>query len=418
MHNKTIKVSLLDILIYLSLTFLCMQFFVSNSVKIGFCVFFDSLGIKHILMITTVIVGLFSDLKHGKLKIVKFSYEIKMALFAVISILVISFGYMAFNGFADYWISQVYFLILPLLFAYTIFKNDYSVKRFKSIVRYLLIVTSILYSVFIFDTIFFKDMELTFSFMKSTSPFESETAHFYLLIYIFYTFIEDKRGRLVSAFFCIMAWKRISLICLILITIAGFMKLRNKRVKIGYIIAIAVIFSIYPLINEYMMSAEFGRWFSDITGITFVDFSNFRYYALKATIDGGMKSHGLGTFFSVRVPWYGHYVNISLHNDIMRLYLEVSIVGLFLFLLFTGAIARRRFSMFVILYLFLEMTGNHLIGNGGIPYWLLVYSLLFFFNMYDRDGLGNVYRVEEYSDGNKRLKRHISIKNGKISFRK
>lgn len=418
MQNKTIKVSLLDVLIYLSLTFLCMQFFVSNSVKIGFCMFFDSLGIKHILIVVTVVVGLLSDLSRGKFKISKFSYELKMALFAVISLLVISFGYMAFNGFADYWVSQVYFLVIPLLFAYTIFKNDYSVKRFKSIIRYLLIVTSILYSIFIFDTIFFQEAELTFSFMKSTSPFESETAHFYLLIYIFYTFIEDKKGRLVSAFFCIMAWKRISLICLVLITIAGFMKLRNKHIKIGYIIAIAVIFSIYPLINEYMMTAEFGRWFSEITGINFVDFSNFRYYALQAAIDGGMKSQGLGTFFSVKVPWYGSYVNVSLHNDITRLYLEVSIVGLFLFLLFTGAVARRRFSMFVILYLFLEMTGNHLIGNGGIPYWLLGYSLIFFFNNYDRDGLGNIYPIEEINSNSKKLRRHISIKNGKITFRK
>ncbi|MBQ7504403.1 MAG: hypothetical protein IJT79_03710 [Ruminococcus sp.] len=418
MQNKTIKVSLLDVLIYLSLTFLCMQFFVSNSVKIGFCMFFDSLGIKHILMVVTIVVGLLSDLRRGKFKISKFSYELKMALFAVISLLVISFGYMAFNGFADYWVSQVYFLVIPLWFAYTIFKNDYSVKRFKSIVRYLLVVTSILYTIFIIDTVFFQNAELEFSFMKSTSPFESETAHFYLLIYIFYTFIEDKKGRAVSAFFCIMAWKRISLICLLLITIAGFMKLRNKRIKIGYIVAIAVIFSIYPLINEYMMTAEFGRWFSEVTGISFVDFSNFRYYAFKAAIDGGMKSQGLGTFFSVRVPWYGHFVNVSLHNDIMRLYLEVSIVGLFLFLLFTGAVARRRFSMFVILYLFLEMTGNHLIGNGGIPYWLLGYSLIFFFNMYDRDGLGNVYLADSEDSKNKKLKRHISIKNGKISFRK
>ena len=417
MGDKKIRITLLEVLIYLSLTFLCMQFFRLYN-NLPFCEFIDSLGLKHICMISAVAVGFFSDLRRGKLKIIRFRYEIKMIVFAILSLIAISFTYMAFNGYANYWISQVYFLIMPLWFAYTIFKNDFSVRRFKSIVNYLLIVTSILYSIFIFYTIFIEGKPFIFSYIESESPFESEVAHFYLLMYIFYTFIEDYRGRFFSAFLCILAWKRLCLICLVLITIAGFMKLRNKRVKMGYTVVIAVIFSLYPLINEYMMTAEFGRWFSQATGLNFIDFSNFRYYALKAAIDGGITSKGLGTFFSVKVPWYGHFVEVSLHNDIMRLYLEVSIVGLFLYLLFTGAIARRRFSIFVILYLFMEMTSNHLVGNGGIPYWLLGYSLIFFFNIYDRDGRGNVFLVDESDSSTRKLKRHISIKNGKISLRK
>ncbi|MBR1880787.1 MAG: hypothetical protein IJ804_08620, partial [Prevotella sp.] len=301
-------------------------------------------------MIATVIVGLYSDLARGNLKIVRFSYEIKMVVFSIISLVLISFGYMVANGYGDYWISQVYFLIIPLWFAYTVFKNDFSVKRFKSIVNYLLIVSGVLYSIFILSTIG-EGKLLEFSFVNSQSPFESELAHFYLLMYIFYTFIEDYRGRAFSAFFCVLAWKRICLICLVLITIAGFMKLRNNRVKIGYIIAIAVIFTLIPIMNEYTLSSDFSRWFNDFTGLNFVEFSNFRYYALKAAIDGGLKSKGLGTFFNVKVPWYGHYVYVNLHNDLMRLFLEVSAVGLFLYLLFTAAVIRRKFLLFVILYM-------------------------------------------------------------------
>ena len=393
-----------------------MQFFVSNSVILDFCVFFDSLGLKHIFMISTVIVGLYSDLTHGRLRIVRFSYEIKMVMLSIISLVLISFGYMAVNGYGNYWISQVYFLIIPLWFAYTVFKNDFSAKRFKSIINYLLTVSGVLYSIFIISTIA-EGNGLEFSFIDSQSPFESELAHFYLLMYIFYTFIEDYRGRAFSALFCVLAWKRICLICLVLITIAGFMKLRNKRVKIGYIIAIAVIFTIIPILNEYTLSSDFSRWFNEFTGVDYVEFSNFRYYALEAAIDGGLKSKGLGTFFNVKVPWYGHYVYVNPHNDLMRLYLEVSAVGLFLYLLFTAAVIRRKFSLFVILYMFIEMSGNHLIGNGGIPYWFLAYSLVFFFNSYDRDGLGNVFLADD-ENAKKRVKRHISIKEGKISIRR
>lgn len=417
MRDIKIRITLLDVLIYLSLTFLCMQFFTLYN-NLPFCEFIDSLGLKHVFMISTVVVGFFTDLRQGKLKILRFNYEIKMVLFATLAVLLISFGYMTFNGFATYWISQVYFFIMPLWFAYTIFRRDFSPKRFKSIINYLLIITSILYSIFIIYTLLFGDKEIIFSYIESESPFESEVAHFYLLMYIYYTFIGDYKGRFCSAFFCVLAWKRLCLICLVLITIAGFLKLRNKRVKIGFTIAVAVVFSIYPLVNEYMMTAEFGRWFSEFTGLNFIDFSNFRYYALKEAIDGGLTSKGLGTFFSVRVPWYGHYVKVSLHNDIMRLYLEVSIVGLFLFLLFTCASARRRYSLYVILYLYLEMTSNHLIGNGGIPYWLLGYSLIFFFNTYERDRFGNLYLINDEETKSKRLKRHLSLKDGKISIHK
>ena len=132
MQGKKIRISFLDILIYISLTFLCMQFFTLGNL-IGFCKFFDSLGLKHIFMMLTVFVGFVSDLRKGKLSIKTFTYEIKMVVIAIVSLVLISFVYMAFNGYANYWISQVYFLAIPLLFAYTIFKNDFSKQLFNKL---------------------------------------------------------------------------------------------------------------------------------------------------------------------------------------------------------------------------------------------------------------------------------------------
>ena len=141
---KKIKISFLDVLIYISLTFLCMQFFTLVN-PLGFCQFFDALGLKHIFMLLTVFVGFVSDLRKGKLNIKNFTYEIKMVVVAVISLVLISFIYMAFNGYANYWISQVYFFLIPLLFAYTVFKNDFSKQRFRQIVNFILVITSIYY---------------------------------------------------------------------------------------------------------------------------------------------------------------------------------------------------------------------------------------------------------------------------------
>ena len=106
-------------------------------------------------------------------------------------------------------------------------------------------------------------------------------------------------------------------------------------------------------------------------------------------------------------------------NVLVRLYPEVRLVGLVIYLLGTALIAKRRFSSFVIIYLFIEMSGSHLIGNGGIPYWMLGYSLVFYFNRYDRDGRGNVFPVEAEGVGNRTsLRKRVRIHDGKITLRK
>ena len=418
MQGKKIRISFLDILIYISLTFLCMQFFTLGNL-IGFCKFFDSLGLKHIFMMLTVFVGFVSDLRKGKLSIKTFTYEIKMVVIAIVSLVLISFVYMAFNGYANYWISQVYFLAIPLLFAYTIFKNDFSKQRFKKIINYILVITSIYYSIFMVSTLLSGENLLSFSYLNSTSPFESEIAHFYLLMYMFYTFNNNVAGRLVSAFFCIMAWKRLCLVCLVLVTIAGLMRIRNKRISKSYIIVLTIVFTILPLLTEYMLSPEFSKWFNEFTGLDFIKFTNFRYYSIQTAIKNSVASRGLGTFFSIKVPWYGHFVEINMHNDLVRLYLEVGVVGLVFFLLCTGLIARRRFSLFVIFYLFIEMAGSHLIGNGGIPYWMLGYSLIFYFNRFDRDGRGNVFPAMDTGSDSPRLFRgRISLNKSSIMIKK
>jgi len=196
------------------------------------------------------------------------------------------------------------------------------------------------------------------------------------------------------------------------------MRMRNKKIKVGYMVGIAVFFTVLGILMQYTVSDSFGRWFNEITGLDFIDFTNFRYYTIRTALSGEMASQGLGSFFSVRVPWYGHIIEISIHNDLFRLYLEVSAVGLFLYLLFTSVIAKRRFSMFVILYMFIEMAGSHMMGNGGIPFWFMTYMLVFYFNRYDRDGFGNTYRVDDNTLNKGRLKRHVSVQNGKISIRK
>ncbi len=416
MGNKTIRITFLDVLIYLSLTFLCMQFFVNNY-SVQLFVFFDSLGIKHILIVTTIIVGFISDLRKGRLRIKNFTFEMKCIFAAAISLIFITLIYMAFNGLANNWIVQIYFMLAPLLFAYTIFRNDWSVERFKHIINFSLFIVSVYYMVFIIQKIVRGNAISEFSFIASKGPFENEVAHFYLLMYIFYTFNGNYKLRAVSAVFCILAWKRLCIIYLIFITIVGLMRTRNKRVKIGYMIGIALFFTILGVLMQYTVSEEFGRWFNDLTGLDFVDFSNFRYYTIRKAVSGEILSRGLGSFFTIRVPWYGHFVKGSIHNDLLRLYLEVSVVGLFIYLFFTSIIAKRRYSMFVILYMFIELAGSHMLGNGGIPFWFMTYTLVFYFNRYDRDGKGNIVPIDA-DESNNRLKRHINIKNGKISIHK
>lgn len=368
-----------DIFNYPAIILLCIQFFLG---KIAICTAIDNTGLKHIFMILAVVYGFFPAIQRGIIYLKKYTYEIKRIFFTVSLLIVITIIYMLVNGFATYWIGQTYFFVAPILFVYVLFVNYGSAKRFRDIFDIFTYVLSFFYAIYIIQKIL-SGSGLQFSFVESESPFEMEIAHMYLLLYMFYTYIGKKRERILTFICCVLAWKRMCLVYLILFTILNYFIPKAKCVTKKYYITITVLFALIPSLIQLMMTEAFSTWFNETFGIDLVDFMQFRFQSITTAFQSDIASQGLGSFLYVDVPWYDGFVHMNIHNDIVRIYLELSIVGLVVFLYGFSSIAKNVYSFLVIVYMFIELAVSHFLGNGSIPFWVLAYALIFFFNYDD-----------------------------------
>lgn len=390
-----------DIANYIAIILLCIQFF---SERIPICTVIDQTGLKHIFLILAIFLGFCYDTGGGKIKIKRFSYELERILFTVGMIIFITFIYMAINGFATYWVSQTYFFVVPILFVYVLFKNDCTISRFFKILNLFTFVLTSLYLIFVFQKIT-SGAAIYFSFVESESPFEMEIAHMFLLLYMFYTYVGNKPRRIITAICCILAWKRMCLIYLVIFTILSIKTPKTKYVSKKYYVITTLVFAAIPMLIQLVLTDEFSNWFYNTFKIDLIDFMQFRFQSITAAFQSNIPSQGLGTYLYVDVPWYGSFVHMNMHNDIVRLYLEVSIIGLLVFLYGFSSIASTVYSFYVMIFMFIELAVSHMLGNGGIPFWVLAYILIFCFNHPDPK-IGREY-IEENSANEKNRNSHF-----------
>ena len=371
-----IKIKKSDIFAYATIILFAIQFFSNH---IGICTFIDNTGLKHLCIVVAIMWGIILDLRPvGRFRLYTFNYEIIRIMSVLLALIFISFIYMAINGFATFWISETYFFIAPPLFVYVIFKKNYTLERFERFLNLFMNVITVLFFVFVVQRLL-SGRVLYFSFTESESPFELEIAHVFLLLYIFYTVIGNGKRRIITAICCILAWKRMCLVYLVVFTVLHW-KIKNKNVPQKYYVIITALFAVIPALMQIVLTDSFSAWFYNAFGIDLVDFMQFRFQSLTTAFQSGIKSQGLGTYLYVDVPWYGSYVHMNMHNDIVRLYLEVSIIGLVIFLYGMASIARNMYSFLVMVFMFIELAASHMLGNGSVPFWILAYSVIFCFN--------------------------------------
>ena len=111
----------------------------------------------------------------------------------------------------------------------------------------------------------------------------------------------------------------------------------------------------------------------------------FRFETIVTALESTKPNRGLGSFLSGDVPWYDHYVNASIHNDIVRLYLEVTPIGLACFSYGYLSLAQNQYSFLVMGFMFIEMIFSHFLGNGSLPFWILAFSMICCFNRFQTE---------------------------------
>ena len=338
----------------------------------------DQLHFKHILLSIAVFIFGWDLIDNRKNRCLV--YEVKQILTCVGILYFITVIFQVKNmEFKSYSLGEVYYLIAPLLLVW-IFFNYISLDRIANVIDVLFYASCIAFFVRFANTFSLAALK-QISFIDSSSPFESDMAQFFLLYCFYYFYTRETWKSTISVILCILCFKRFTLVMLIILLIINkFIPHYKKVPKIVLLITMG-LFIAAPFLVYAMCTDSFARWFYLQFGIDFDYFTMTRFQIINTVIDANLTNYGLGTVTNY-LEQRGAAGQLNMHNDILRIYMECTIVGTITFTVQYFKIVKDNiFSFLVMLYAFMELFVAHYIGPGTTSFWIIAYILIFYFNI-------------------------------------
>lgn len=316
----------------------------------------------------------------------EFYYKREIALlFGNVFILVaVSVIYQVINGFHGDTFNEAMYFIVPAILVFALVNHERgNIKKYIDFMFYLSWICFFTQMFDVATSTRIASGRIMIDFIDSYSPFESGLAFFAVVFVFFYTFTGEKRKRNFSFILCVLSLKRMSFIFSILFILIGK---RMANLKVNRLVCTAIFclipFAFYLVCNDNV-ALEFYR----ITGLNLNQFMMGRFDFINLLVDNSTQiKYGLGSCRAFLSHYYQIYYNtVGLvdvydpHNDILRFFLECTILGSFSlaashFFLTSG----KTCSTILLLYIFIECCFNHLFGAGNTAYWVLVYLVVFY----------------------------------------
>lgn len=341
----------------------------------------ERLHVKHyILMVSVFLLGV------AQCNALKRTEELKRWGMIVGGLFGISLLLQIFHEkFQWFTIEQLYYMVIPFLFIYLVF-NFGEVDEIDGIVTETMLcgMLSVLLRWVIQRTFTIQNilhmLDLRNLFIDSTSPMgESGLSAYFVIMLIFFIYRRKTIRAILCAVFCFMCYKRFA-VFFMLVTVIFWWLLKMKRVhKVWLWSAIAVLLFL-PFAAKMMCTDSFSAWFYTQYGIDFNKFTMTRFYIINTVIDANLTSYGLGTVTNF-LEQRGASGQLNMHNDILMIYMDCSIVGSYVFTKNFFYMCRSNYcSFWLMLFVFGQMFVTHCLGAGTVTVWLLIYTLVFYFN--------------------------------------
>lgn len=367
----------------------------------------DDLKIKYVLMAITsfyLLIVLIAKRK-SLFKMRVFLEEAKWYFIAIGSLAVITIIFQIKNGFKSFAISELLYLLLPLIFVVLVVSVDcINITRVLDNFFFVAVICFLLDAIGVFTTL------KSLNFMESSSPLENPSSLLFVFLELYYLVRYDKRnGRsLICLLLTILTFKRIAVILAILFFILAPM-VKNKKVPRWLFAITTIFFCAMPFLLELFYSNITASFFLTRFGIDFNELSMDRFARTSYVLNHiGEIKYGFGsvTYFLTENYGKGDASNRSLHCDLLRIFLECTFVGTFIYnICYFLSVKKNAVSFLLMFGIFIQMIFNHPIGAGTVGRWIIIYLLIAYFN----------YRKEVpfYKEG--RMKRK-KLKIGKITI--
>ena len=227
-----------------------------------------------------------------------------------------------------------------------------------------------------------------------SSVFESDNAHLFLFLLVFYLYIKDKRKSVICVILCMLSFKRISFILApFFFFTARFYS--DKKVNRKIVNSIIILLCVVPAVLDAISNSTFVALFDKATGIDLNLITSGRMGSILILKPHKSEFAGMGSIASFIENNTNLYISRIgyLHCDLLVWMWECGIFSVVLLLVGIGRLAKINYYTFALTgYLFLLMATTHFLDMHlymSIFYFVIFYIFNDYYetkgNGYDKD---------------------------------
>jgi len=307
----------------------------------------------------------------------------------------ISFLVCFFIGFYKRYFIEIFLVFCPLLFAFglSFFYQKSTQNTYLKIVFWGTIASYLVDKGVEILPVIHHPQLLIDAIKKSTISTESGAGFIFGILFLYYLMENEKKNMFISLLFCLLSFKRISLVGIVVSFLFWFF-LRNKKDKIQNkpvrfsLLMVAVNF-IFIMLCFQLVSGRYDEFISQYLGISTNQLLMGRYQLYKSVmlLFGDIHLLGIGFGKTVDVLIKNDFPLKNFHSDILKNFLELGPILFFIWIFYFYYNNVMNFKLLVIaVYL------NMLFLSDNV---FIYFEVMFLFYL-----LGMIYVLEPKITGN------------------
>lgn len=299
----------------------------------------------------------------------EFSKELKNIFFVVTVFLFLSLCTSLFHGrFTTNTIEELIKIIIPAIYAFCVL-NTFNFKDIYNCMVVVLFVSLWGYILEVGLETFTGDNIRSIKYSDSFSPFES---HYFAgtsiaLCAFFMYYRKNKIYSALSLIFALLTFKRVSVLFALIFFLLPLFFDVNKFINKRWINIIRVFFVCATIVYFFLLSPHFSDVFVSLFNSDVNDFTKGRSNYIEKIINGGFTSYGFGSSTE--------FIGKSIEMDLIKIYIELSIIGLIVFVFnFWNIAGNKLYTNIFMFYNFVNLLTSHSLRN--VFSWILSYIII------------------------------------------
>lgn len=309
--------------------------------------------------------------------------EFKLGIAYVITFLIISLAIQVFNSdFELYLFTGLIRITLPIVNA-LLLVNSVDSKDFKYFFDILLLRFIIN---FVWQNYEYFNLEglLSISWADSTSEMETSLAHDFIIMEMYYLSQKAYKRGFVCVVLCMLSMKRLSFfLAPIMFILSLIISFDGKSVKKRYLNIVKMVAILSPFIILALYSEQSQQMFKELFNFDLNLFMNGRIYIHELLVNNIPYYNGYGSVNSFLEKFvyenYSTVWNAILHNDLLRIYYETTIIGVIVLVYSLVELSKKNYwHFFMICYLLFVAITSHIFNYFSV--WITFYMVVMCFN--------------------------------------